>query len=350
MKRHRQLDEHLQQQHVGPASQIDSENTNAEPTPLTGCWCISKGMAGMNSQTSGLARAIGFEFEFRHCQLKFPWKLLPLQIIPRTPSVLRDPSALAGEPPRLVVSCGRQGVIPALTLKKQYGDRVFAVHIQDPTINTKDFDLVVVPEHDGTRGDNVYVTTGAPHYVTPEKLAEAARSPESDLLTDGSKPLVTVLLGGKNGYYSFRDSDVTAFVDGLKRLVVEHGARLAVLKSRRTPTEVAERIQNEFGDTQFVWDGEGSNPYFAGLAKADYFVVTGDSVSMISEAVSTGRPVFVQHLTEDRAARRFRLFHQQFERAGFTRPFEGRLDDWSYTPPNDTPQVAELIRERMGIA
>jgi hypothetical protein len=42
----------------------------------------------------------------------------------------------------------------------------------------------------------------------------AAQSPEAGLLTEGSKPLVTVLLGGKNQYYSFRNSDDTAWIEG----------------------------------------------------------------------------------------------------------------------------------------
>ena len=36
-----------------------------EQLKVVPCWCISKGMAGMNSQTSGLARAVGFDFEFK---------------------------------------------------------------------------------------------------------------------------------------------------------------------------------------------------------------------------------------------------------------------------------------------
>jgi mitochondrial fission protein ELM1 len=43
----------------------------------------------------------------------------------------------------------------------------------------------------------------------------------------------------------------------------------------------------------FVWDRAGDNPYRAILALSDRLVVTGDSVSMISEAVSTPLPVEV---------------------------------------------------------
>ncbi|MBC8290799.1 MAG: mitochondrial fission ELM1 family protein [Planctomycetes bacterium] len=321
----------------------------SDETATAACWCISKGMAGMNSQTSGLARAVGFNFEFKDTVMKFPWNCLPVGWVPRSKDVLRDSRVLNGEPPRLVISCGRHGIIPALYLKKKLGKAVFTVHIQDPKIDTSGFDLVVIPKHDDARGPNVYLTMGALHYVTPEKLSEAARSPEAAALKSGRKTTVAVLLGGKNGYSSFSQADVDHLVAKLKRTTAGDNVHLAILKSRRTPDEVANRFKAEFGDEHFVWNGEGENPYFAALATADYVVVTGDSVSMVTEATANGRPVFVHHLTETRPARRFRRFHEMFEEAGITRPFHGDLADWRYTPPNDTPTVAKLIRERMGI-
>ena len=357
MRRHRALDRHLESQH---ASSNDAALTSepvqsaareaCEVADSAPCWCVSKGMAGMNSQTSGLARAVGLDFEFRDAVVSFPWNCLPLQIVPRSSPIFRNASVLEGPPPALVISCGRHGILPALILKKNYRDRVFTVHIQDPKIDPANFDLVVVPRHDDTRGDNVYLTNGALHYVTPEKLAAASRSPEAAGLGDGDSLMVTVLLGGKNGYYSFAPRDVDLLVGNLRRIVREHDCRLVILKSRRTPDEVADRMTREFGEQHFVWDGKGTNPYFAGLALADYVIVTGDSVSMVTEATATGSPVFVQHLTETRPARRFRRFHEMFEAGGFTRPFAGQLAEWKYASPNDTPIVAQLIRERLELS
>src|SRR3546814_13124599 len=42
-----------------------------------------------------------------------------------------------------------------------------------------------------------------------------------------------------------------------------------------------------------IWDGEGENPYFAYLGLADAILVTADSVNMVCEAASTGKPVYV---------------------------------------------------------
>ena len=42
-----------------------------------------------------------------------------------------------------------------------------------------------------------------------------------------------------------------------------------------------------------LWDETGDNPYFGILALADRLIVTAESISMISEALATGRPVHV---------------------------------------------------------
>ena len=353
--------------HRSRAAHRDSTHVNSHASGIstvTGrCWCISKGMAGMNSQTAGLASAVGYEplekchagdfsnatgYEFINTRMAFPWNCLPFSLIPSSGRVLRQPKYLEASPqPRLVVSCGRHGVVPALYLKKKLGQKIFTVHIQDPKSDTSGFDMVLIPKHDPTRGPNVYLTMGALHKVTPEKLLAACDTPEAAKLVDPARPLVSVLLGGKNGYYSFSQADIDRLFEKLNRLVDQHNVRLAVLTSNRTPVEVCTRLARDFGDNHFIWNGQGTNPYFEALALADYIVVTGDSVSMVTEATATGRPVFVEHLTERRTARRFRKFHSMFEEAGLTRRFEGELAEWEYEPPNDTPNVARLIRERM---
>ena len=92
-----------------------------------------------------------------------------------------------------------------------------------------------------------------------------------------------------------------------------------------------------------VWDMTGDNPYFAYLAVADALLVTADSVSMVSEAAATGKPVHVIDLPGGDA--KFARFHQAMREAGITRPFAGRIEDWRYTPPDDTKRAGAALRE-----
>ena len=94
-----------------------------------------------------------------------------------------------------------------------------------------------------------------------------------------------------------------------------------------------------------VWDFAGDNPYFAYLGAADHIVVTGDSVTMISEACSTGKPVYVVDL--DGGSPKFSRFHNTLRDAGHTLPFDGRLSTQPAEPLTETADVAAEIHRRI---
>ncbi len=238
----------------------------------------------------------------------------------------------------------------ALYLKKRFGKRVFTVHVQNPKINPARFDLVVAPEHDGLKGPNVVTTLGAVHHITADVLKKAGERGPAGGLERLKRPFVAVLLGGPTRHFRFDDEDMRRLEDKLRNMAAAHQVGLAVLPSRRTPPQVVDRFLSRFGSEQFVWDRTGENPYLCALSLASHVIVTGDSVSMITEASGTGRPVYVEYLTEHRPASRFRRFHQSFERAGITRSFEGRLDHWTYVPRNDSAAIAQIIRQRLECA
>ena len=45
-------------------------------------WCVTDGSAGMNSQVKGLAEALGVQYELKSVELKFPWNIFPVGILP----------------------------------------------------------------------------------------------------------------------------------------------------------------------------------------------------------------------------------------------------------------------------
>jgi len=84
------------------------------------------------------------------------------------------------------------------------------------------------------------------------------------------------------------------------------------------------------------------------LAWADAFVITADSVSMLSEACSTGKPVYV--IGAERCTWKFADFHKSLQERGATRPFTGKEDiseRWSYPSLNDTADAARRVVEAL---
>lgn len=310
------------------------------------CWVVTDGKAGMENQCLGLAEALGLTPVVKRVRLRSPWR----QLTPYLRLGNRFAVGPGGDPvrppwPDLIIGTGRKSTAPLLAIRAQSRGRSFTVQIQDPCINPRHFDMVVVPEHDRLRGPNVLVARGALHRVTPAILAEAGER-HAARLAHLPRPRIAVLIGGSNGVYTLTPAVMTDVADKLAELARTHGAGLMVTPSRRTGAGNEAILRDRLrGLPAELWDGTGENPYFAYLALADAVVVTCDSVSMTSEACSTGKPVHVIGL--EGGSPKFRAFHEGLVRDGITRPFTGALERWSYTPLDDTRVVAEEVRRRL---
>jgi mitochondrial fission protein ELM1 len=241
--------------------------------------------------------------------------------------------------PQLVIGCGRNAAMPALAIRRASGGQAVAVQIQDPGVG--EFDLSVVPEHDGLRGPRVIVTRGAVHRVTPSRLAaETRRFPT---LAAMSRPILSVLIGGSNKAYRLTLRRIREIADAVGEVLRNQGGSALLTPSRRTGAAGIALLRNRLdGLPAVIWDGAGENPYFAFLALADAFLVTADSVSMISEAAATGKPVHILGLNGGNA--KFVRFHAVMRAAGVTRPFTGEIESWSYPIPDDTARAGAAVR------
>jgi len=311
-----------------------------DPAPLV--WVLHDGKAGMASQALGLAEATGFPFVEKSLTVHAPWVWLPPQIWLAPLAAVSDGGLKLRPPwPDLVIGCGRNTAAPALAIRKASGGRTVAAQVQDPRIGREEFDLMLVPEHDRYRGPRVITTKGALHRVTPEKLAAArARLPELAALP---RPILGVLIGGSNRAYRLPLDRLAAIADAIAAAVRETGGSAVVTPSRRTGDEGVALLRERLaGLHASIWDMSGDNPYFAYLAVADALLVTADSVSMISEAAATGKPVHIIEL--DGGDAKFARFHQAMRDAGIIRPFAGRIESWRYTPPDDTARAGAALR------
>ena len=293
----------------------------------------------MVSQAEGLAEALGWPFESIVVRLRPPWSWLPAHRQP--PGLLHcEVEANLPQPwPDLLISCGRRSAAVSAAVRRAAGGRTFAVHIQNPRTPLRCFDLIVPLEHDGLAGPNVVPSRVALHGVTPEKLAVAGaewRGRLGDLT-------VAVMLGGRTRSHRFTRQTLGELARGLADL----DGDIAVTASRRTEPDAVDALKARLPRAWF-WDGAGRNPYLGMLALARHIVVTEESVSMISEAISTGKPVYLAKMAG--GSRRLAQFHASLRDAGNMRPFDGRLAQWRYEPINETPRIAAEVRRRIEAA
>ncbi|MEO6339412.1 MAG: mitochondrial fission ELM1 family protein [Caulobacteraceae bacterium] len=313
-------------------------------------WAVSDGKAGNANQALGLAEAVGRLTPATIETRRIGWR----GIVGRMPAALNpaplrllspDSDPIAPPWPDLWIATGRATLALSMHMKRWSGGRTFVVQTQDPHLPLSRFDLVAPPRHDQLTGDNVFPITGSPHRVTPERLAAEypAFAAQLDPLPH---PRAAVLIGGKSKSFDLSAARATALADGLGRALDAANAALLMTFSRRTPAAaqaiLTKRLQGRPG---MIWDGEGPNPYFAFLQAADYVAVTEDSTSMVAEAASTGKPVFI--LEMDGGQGRKQLFHAELAALGAARMFDGAFESWSYPPLRETDRLAEEVLRRM---
>lgn len=305
----------------------------------TKLWVITEGLRGTENQCLGVANALDVEYTTKVVHLNQPWKKLSPYLGFEMSSTFSPP--LEGPWPDILITSGRKAIAASRYIKKNSGGKTFTVHIQDPRIPPNNFDLVAVPEHDPTRGHNVIVTTATPNMITTEKLAAGkAAFPQ---FADMPGPRIAVLIGGNSQAYTFEKHQAEKLASDLKAI----DGSLLITTSRRTGEENERIIRETLKDrpNTYIWDGGSENPYFGILGWADVILVTADSTSMISEAGTTGKPVYIVPITGGR--KRMSLFHDNLVKRGAARFFEGQIEQWNYEPLNDAALIANEIKKRI---
>ena len=305
---------------------------------------LTEGMHGMISQVEGMAKALNTEYSHKIVRLGFPWNLIPPKFTPISEIVLKDKIYLAdNEKTDLIISCGRKSVIPSILLKKK-NPKIFTIHIQDPKVNHKNFDIIIAPEHDKLSGKNIYTSKGAIHYITEEEI-NGAKSYLVDKIK--SKKIVSLVLGGPNKYYNFADDQLINIFNEIKSKFVSKDYKIIVIPSMRTPKKSIELAKKEMSSFGHVVDAVDKQAYLSAYALADYVIVTCDSTSMISEAATSGKPIYVAHMKAKKNNYRFKRFFELFKQMGITRDLGEKVETWTYNKHNEAQRVAIEIKNKI---
>lgn len=308
-------------------------------------WTLTDGAAGNVRQAESLAAAMGAGATAWTLQGRAPWRWLAPRRLPGARQAFGPAFAAAlDQPPPLVIGCGRQAAL-ATRLARARGAR--AVQILDPRMNPAHWDLLVVPSHDGLRGDNVIPVIGSLHPVDDLWLAAARR----DFAHLGALPgpRTAVLVGGDTHGGDFDMGEFDHWLAALVAHVRGEGGSVLASTSRRTPAAAVARLQARLdGVPGIVWTGPpgntAPNPYPGLLGWADRIVCTADSVNMLSEAAATTVPVYVAGHSEGRPQR----FVEQLRALGRVRPLTAQPEPFAATALRETARVAAEVRQRLG--
>jgi mitochondrial fission protein ELM1 len=126
---------------------------------------------------------------------------------------------------------------------------------------------------------------------------------------------------------------------------------LIVLNSPRTSDDINQIIKNNLKCDHIFFNFleiKNNNPYIASLGYGDYFIATGDSVSMISECCSTGKPVFI---FDDKSltSLKHRIFHQHLFTNNYALPFSNKINlnqNHSLKKLQEAKRISSLICDK----
>lgn len=329
--------------------------------PRPSLWVLTDDVVGHANQSIGVAEALGVPFDTRNLRYR-PLAVLPGALGPRSLVGLDAVSRNSLMPPwpELVIATGRRLGAVARWLKRRArvdGQRTRLVQIMDPVQGRDEFDLIAVPRHDAsTHRANLIETTGAPSRVTRARLAvEGERWRER--LAGLPAPRIALLVGGatrRRGFSPALAAELGRLASDLARGV---GGSLMITTSRRTGEAAADALTGAVTVPCYVhrWSAAGAeadvgNPYFGFLGLCDAAIVTGESVSMCSEACATGKPVYI-YAPPAIIKPAFARLHEELYRLGMARPLEegiaGDFTQRRYVPLSAAAQLAAEIRRRL---
>lgn len=268
-------------------------------------WVIDHGLPGHSAQTRGLidlmaSQGLPLKVHYLDVRVKLRgWQRgLARQLVTFLPNTLgyrlvksfhndfEDPSPSVD----VVLTSGGTGMWLLHTLGKRHQAlRLYAGYSE--AFPASWYDLVVSP----LRGTLEVPTIESPRLitgVTPQRCDEAARSAGYRVR---EPKLAAVLIGGASRSHSFEKADWQALATSLNSLG-EKGYRFLLTTSRRTG-RAAESVLQEEIDPEYlneaVWWSESPRKVIAQfLGRSEMVLVTRDSLTMVSEAIDSGRPTF----------------------------------------------------------
>lgn len=262
-------------------------------------WLLLGKRRGDNNQLLALGEALGVPFETRtlayHRLARSMMKVFPVGLRHLTGD---SRQWLKAPWPDLIIGIGRRSVPVARWIRRQSGAQTKIVRLGHPRAPNELFDLVITTHQ--------YPVPDAPNVVRLPLAMNRFRAvkpneEEARWLGRWPRPHLLLSLGGTAPMWRLDMYALGDALDFLSDRAREAGGTLIAIGSPRTPRQALDLVRATQGA---VLIEPGELRYPVALADADEQFVTADSVSMLSEAVLSGKPVGMIPVEIDERGRR----------------------------------------------
>ncbi|MCB1432621.1 MAG: mitochondrial fission ELM1 family protein [Alphaproteobacteria bacterium] len=251
-------------------------------------WILWRRRKGDLDQMLALVTALGWPHVIK--RLDFAPPDIPIL----APLLLKGSSDDISPPwPDAVICAEALPSMIARRLRKQSGGRIRSIALARPAGSPDAFDLVITTAQYRLPAAANILELGMP-LGDPSSLV--VPEPESN------SPRVAVAVGGSS-FPDRLDADAAREMAlALMSYGNRHGMTLDIITSPRTGSDAAQALKSAIAAPHVFHEFKpgAENPYRRLLAAASEIVVTSDSVSMVADALATGKPVSVYRLPQSR--------------------------------------------------
>lgn len=306
---------------------------------------------GTYSQSIALAKESGLDYEIIFLEYNF-LKALPNLFFSESLIRLKKTSVekllSINYTPKYIISAGRKTAPIALFLKKKYNFLTKIIQIMRPEISLNKFDFVILPEHDEPKAPypkNLILSIGALTKIernNDQKMYEKFQ----DQFENFQKPIIALLIGGSTKKTQFLLKTAQELIQQILIIKKNMNATLIIVNSRRTDVKINNFIKqiNEKNLVFFDYNEiKESNPFGLIINVADFFIISGDSVSMISECCSTGKSVFIFDDGKI-SSKKHQKFHKILFAKNYAKFFDKNFSELSVFKPQELQEVTRISK------
>lgn len=266
--------------------------------------------------------------------------------------------------PQMAIGAGEAVADSLLQAKSKTGCKT--VCILNPQRNHTEFDMLVLPDWEPSPdSSNIITTKCLLNHVTPELLTDRPSNSAS----------IAILIGGKHVGGNITPDDIAELAELLNSTKHQPSTtnRFLISTSRRTEMATVAAIRREFcchpersegsypadcsrdpspaaQDDNVLYDFNSDshlgNPYLDFMAASDGIIVSGDSVRMVSEACSSGKPVWIWNPPSTKFNPYAKL-HENLVATGAARMFTSDLTPYAPNTLREADRIAAIIRDRL---
>lgn len=209
--------------------------------------------------------------------------------------------------PDLVIATGKRSVPAARWIKRQARGQTRIVQLGRPCAPLSAFDLVITTPQYGLPSVANVIEVPLP-FVMPRKEDLTEQEFWRAKWAGLRRPLIAVAIGNAKPPLMMGQRETRLLGRQLNQLAEQMKGSLLLIASPRTAPGVVAQIAAELSAPHISYANfdRNMNPYQAALANCERYVVTSDSVSMISELINTGKPVDVFELPTAKFRRKWK--------------------------------------------